>query len=115
MRELEIHISIAGPEKTDGLFTTQIILKTAELKEGTARIADKEASGGIVVFGLAIGPAFARMMRRSGFKTPSKSHFKAPSTRPMKRGFAFHSLSAMISIVIGYFCESSLYIFSAQR
>jgi hypothetical protein len=64
MQGSEIHISIAGPEKTGGLSMTQIILKTAELREGTEGIADKEASGGIVVFGLAIGPAFARTIRR---------------------------------------------------
>jgi hypothetical protein len=70
MQELETHISIAGPEKTGGLSMTQIILKTAELREGTDGIADKEASGGIVVSGSAIGPAFARIIRRSDFKSP---------------------------------------------
>jgi hypothetical protein len=75
MQELEIHTSIAGPEKTGGLSMTQIILKTAELREGTEGIAGKEASGGIVVFGSAIGPAFARIMPRSGFKTLSKAQW----------------------------------------
>jgi hypothetical protein len=70
MQELEIHISIAGPEKTDVLFMTQIILRTAELKEGMQGIADKRASGGKVVFELATGPVSARTIRRSGFKSP---------------------------------------------
>jgi hypothetical protein len=51
MQESEIHISIAGAEKTDGLSMTRIILKTAELREGTEGIADKWASGGKAVFG----------------------------------------------------------------
>lgn len=70
MQELEIHISIAGPEKKGGLCMTQIILKMAELKEGTQGIADKKASGGKVVSGSAIGQAFARTICRSGFKIP---------------------------------------------
>ena len=70
MQEWEIHISIVGPEKTDVLFTTQIILKTAELKEGTQGIADKRASGGKAVFELATGPVSARTIRRYGFKSP---------------------------------------------
>ena len=107
MQELETHISIAGPEKKGGLYMTQIILKMAELKEGTQGIADKKASGEKVVSESAIGRAFARTIRRSGLKTPS--------SRLIKRDFASHSLSQIISSVIGYFCESALYMFSAQR
>ena len=71
MQELEIHISIAGPEKKGGLCMTQIILKMAELKEGTQGIVDKKASGGKVVSESAIGPAFARTIPSSTFKIPS--------------------------------------------
>jgi hypothetical protein len=87
MQELETRISIAGPEKTGGLSMTQIILKTAELSEDTEGIADKEASGGIVVFGLAIGPAYARIMRRSGFKTPSNP--PEADRRPIVRQYSW--------------------------
>ena len=71
MQELEIHISIAGPEKKGGLCMTQIILKMAELKEGTQGIADKKASGGKVVSESAIGLVSARTIPSRGFKIPS--------------------------------------------
>ena len=60
-------MSTADAEMTGVSFMTQIILKMAELKEGTQGIAGKGASGVVAVFGSAIGRAFARKMPRSGF------------------------------------------------
>jgi hypothetical protein len=53
---------------TDGLFMTQIILKTTVWKEDTEEIADKGASGGIAVSGSAIGRAYVRMIIRTHFQ-----------------------------------------------
>ena len=71
MQESETLMLIADPGMTGGWSMTQIILKTAVWKEGAEKIAGRGMNGGKAASGSATGRASARMMNRSGLKTPS--------------------------------------------